>query len=179
MAEPFIAEIRMFGGNFAPVNWAFCDGSLLSISQNSALFSLLGTTFGGNGTTNFALPDLRGRVPVHAGSGPGLSPYALGQSGGTETVNLSVAQMPAHNHLVQPNCTAGVPQSPVNDPANAFPAATESSTGGPAIYGTPAGATMGATPSAVAGGSQPHPNIQPYLCVNFIIALQGIYPSRS
>jgi microcystin-dependent protein len=171
----------MFGGNFAPRGWATCDGQTLPISQNAALFSILGTTFGGNGTTTFALPDLRGRVPVHPGVGPGLSPYALGQSSGSETVTLLAGQMPAHNHLIGASNQAGT----VNDPTNAIaalintgsvrtPATTALGYTTPPQTGTMAAAAVSAT-----GGGQPHANIQPYLCVNFIIATQGVFPSRN
>jgi microcystin-dependent protein len=173
MAEPFLGEIRMFGGNFAPVGWAFCDGSLLSIAQNTALFSLLGTTYGGNGQTTFALPDLRGRVPIHQGQGPGLSPYVLGQSGGSENVTLLANQMPAHTHAI--NAT----ESPTtSDPAGAVPA--NEAANRTQIYGSrPDGTVMSPAMCGSAGGNQPFPVAQPFLCVSFIIALQGIYPSRN
>lgn len=177
MADPFIGEIRMFGGNFAPSGWALCNGQLLSISQNSALFSILGTSFGGNGQTTFGLPDLRGRVPINQGQGLGLSSYDIGQQGGSEQVTLLQTQMPAHNHIVNAtsdNATASA--------ASANLLATPSAGRGqnaPQIYGTGTAVTMGPTMIAPSGGSQPHENIQPYLCVTFIIALQGIYPSRS
>jgi microcystin-dependent protein len=171
MADPFLGEIRMFGGNFAPQGWALCNGQLLPISQNTALFAILGTTFGGDGRTNFALPNLQGRAPLHWGQGAGLSAYALGQSGGSENVTLSVSQMPAHNHLV--GCDAGDNGS-TSHPNGQLPA----STGGPAIYHANPDATMHQAMIQSAGGGQPHTNIQPYLCVTFIIALQGIFPSR-
>lgn len=169
MATPFIAQISMFGGNFAPRNWAFCSGQILSIAQNTALFSLLGTTYGGNGTTTFALPDLRGRVPIHPGQGPGLSNYSLGQQAGQENVTLITTQIPAHNHSLNANNGAS------NDtiPNGAF-----LSEG--AIYTTnAANAPMNAASIGPTGGNQPHTNIQPYLCVNFIIAQFGIFPSRN
>ena len=167
MSEPFLGEIVMFAGNFAPRGWAFCNGQLLPISQNTALFSILGTTYGGNGQTTFALPDLRGRAPVHAGQGPGLSNYALGESTGVESITLTTGQMPAHQHA-QPATNA---EEGTNRPSNAVPAK-----GG--VY---AGATDGTTlaPTTTAGSSQPHSNIQPVLAVNFIIALEGIFPSRN
>lgn len=171
MADPFLGEIRMFAGNFAPVGWATCDGQLLGIQQNAALFSLLGTYFGGNGTTNFALPDLRGRVPIHAGAGPGLSPYVLGQTAGTETVQLLLTQMPMHNHI---QACSSSPQSIQADPTNAV-CGTDTQT---AIYSTTANAQMSPQSIGLTGGNQPHDNLQPYLCVTFIIALQGIFPSR-
>ena len=167
MSEPFIGSVILFAGNFAPRGWAFCNGQILSIAQNTALFSLLGTTYGGNGQTTFALPDLRGRVPLHFGQGPGLSSYALGQSAGTESVTLNLNQMPAHTHS-QPATNAG---QNTNRPNAAVPAR-----GG--VY---AASTDGSAldPTTSAGGSQPHTNIQPYLALNYIIALEGIYPSRN
>lgn len=171
MSEPFVGEIRMFAGNFAPRGWAFCDGQLLAVSQNDALFSLLGTIYGGDGRTTFALPDLRGRIPIHAGSGPGLSPRSLGAKGGAEAVTVTVNQLPSHSHE---------PFAVSTDSADDF---------------NPAGKTLAATSydlyieedpdvsmagSAITqvGGSRSHGNLQPFLCVHFIIALFGIYPSR-
>ncbi len=169
MATPFIGMIVMFGGNFAPRSWAFCSGQILPIAQNTALFSILGTTYGGNGQTTFALPDLRSRVPIHPGQGPGLSPYSLGQQGGVETVTLTTNQMPAHNHSLVANNTAPNDNLPNG---NALADST--------IYTSAApNAQMNAASIGIAGGSQPHPNIQPYTCVNFIIAIQGIFPSRN
>jgi microcystin-dependent protein len=166
VADPFLGEIKMFGGNFAPNGWAMCNGQLLPIVQNSALFSLLGTTYGGDGIQTFALPDLRGRVPLHFGQGPGLSNYSLGDRSGEETVTLNTNQIPAHQHA-QPATAA---EEGTNRPGSAVPAK-----GG--VY---AAATDGTTmaPTTPAGGSQPHDNRQPYLGLNFIIALQGIYPPR-
>jgi microcystin-dependent protein len=173
MSEPFLGEIRMFGGNFAPRGWAFCDGQILSIAQNTALFSLLGTTYGGDGRTTFALPDLRGRAPVHAGQGPVLSPYSLGQSGGSESVTLNTSQMPSHNHLV--NVDTG-DNGTTSHPNGQYLA----STGSISIYNNATdGSTLNQGTVQTAGGSQPHSNLQPYLCVDFIIALEGIYPSRN
>ncbi|MGB6373934.1 MAG: tail fiber protein [Methylocella sp.] len=171
----------LVGFNFAPVGWAFCNGQLLSISQNTALFSLLGTTYGGDGVTNFALPNLQSRAPVGFGQGPGLSPYTLGQTTGTETVTLTVAQMPAHNHLVAANAANATASSPSgNDLAQSL---EPSGRGTPVnTYSTPPmTAPVTLDPAAVkpSGGSQPHANIQPVLAMNYIIALQGIYPSRS
>ena len=171
----------MFGGNFAPSQWAMCNGQLLSIAQNSALFAVLGTTYGGDGVQTFALPDLRGRAPVHPGSGPGLSPYVEGQIGGTETVTLLSTQMPSHNHLVGVSNAAGT----VTDPTNALPAQINTGTvrqpATTAFGYAPPPQTGTLAPAAVSstGGSQPHANIQPYLCVTFIIALQGVFPSRN
>jgi microcystin-dependent protein len=170
--EPFIGEIRMFAGNFAPRGWHFCDGSLLSISTNTALFSILGTTYGGNGQTTFGLPDLRGRMPMHAGNGPGLTPRSLGEMAGEQSVTLIPSQMPAHNHTV--GCQSSADKG---EPANAIPA-TEATGGAPVYSSQPADGTMSPAMIGMAGGSQPHDNMPPYLCVNFIIALQGIYPSR-
>ena len=169
--SPFIGEIILFAGNFAPRNWAFCNGQLLSISQNTALFSILGTTYGGNGQTTFALPDLRSRVPVHAGQGPGLSSYALGQVGGEETTTLTVNQMPAHAH------TATNPAANT-DPTSNRPAASLAPARGGAYGPTPAAQLAGPT-VAPTGGSQPHSNLQPHLTLNYIIALFGIFPSRN
>jgi microcystin-dependent protein len=176
MSQPFIGEIRLFGGNFAPRNWAFCNGQLLSIAQNTALFSLLGTTYGGNGQTTFALPDLRGRVPLHSGQGPGLSPRTLGESSGTETVTLLASQMPAHNHGLAGFAGEGGSSSP----ENSFIAEPVDGSGNvlPAFSGI-GNTSLNPASIGAAGGSQPHNNIQPYLCVNFIIALQGIFPSRN
>jgi microcystin-dependent protein len=167
MSEPFLGSIVLFAGNFAPRGWAFCDGQLLPIAQNQALFSLLGTTYGGNGQTTFALPDLRGRAPVHEGQGPGLQNYALGESAGEETVTLSAAQLPPHTHS-QP-ATNG--QQTTNRPNNALPArggvyANESD--GSALH-----------PTSSVGSGQPHDNRPPYLTLNYIISLDGIYPSRN
>ena len=176
MSEPFIGQIMMFGGNFAPRGWAFCSGQLLSISQNTALFSLLGTTYGGNGQTTFALPDLRSRVPVHAGQGPGLSSYSLGQQGGTETVTLLQANLPPHTHPVNAAGTAPAPAAAA--PANNFlaPAAR----GAPPIFSTgPGNTAMNAGMIGNTGSGTPVPNLQPFTVVHFIIALEGIYPSRN
>lgn len=172
MSEPFIAIILMFGGNFNPRGWAFCQGQLLSIAQNTALFSLLGTTFGGNGQTTFALPDLRGRVPIGFGQGPGLPPYALGQLGGTETTTLTQAQMPAHNHGIAGSSLAGNASLPTGAvPANSGALDKE--------YSTVLTSSVAMNPTGIAGGSQPFAIRDPYLCLNFIIALEGIYPSRN
>ena len=172
MSEPFLGEIRMFGFNFAPTGWALCNGQLLPINQNTALFSLLGTFYGGNGTTTFALPDLQSRVPVHQGTGTGLRTYVVGQSGGAETVKLNGDQMPAHSHRVRATRSAADSDNPF-DRVLAQPSQH-------AYLGAPDATTvMNSAMIADAGGGQPHDNIQPYLTVNFCIALTGIYPSRS
>jgi len=176
MAEPFIGQIVLFGGNFAPRGWALCNGQLLPISSNSALFSILGTTYGGDGRTSFGLPDLRGRVPMHPGTGPGLSPRTLGQRGGVEDVVLTASQIPEHNHSA--NCVT--PAGNSNDAVNNFWADDAGVSSG--TYHDGAGATpvpMNTNAIGNAGGGQPHTNIQPYQCVNYIIALVGLFPSRS
>ena len=170
MSDPFVGEIRMFAGNFAPQGWAFCDGRLLDVSQNEALFSLLGTTYGGDGRTTFALPDLRGRIPIHAGSGPGLSPRPLGSQGGTENETLSINQMAPHSHPFQGTDQPAVSPSPAGN-APAKPARN-------AYINEAPGSALAAGAVTSSGGSQSHTNLMPYLCVNFIIALFGIYPSR-
>lgn len=172
MSEPFIGEIRIVGFNFPPRGWATCDGQILSIAQNTALFSLLGTTYGGNGQTTFALPDLRSRVAIHQGQGLGLSQYVMGQIAGVESVTLTQQQMPAHNHTAVPGCSTD--DGNAGSPKNNFPASVGSS-----VYSTTSNASMGAAPTGLTGGSQPHTNIQPYLTVNFCIALEGIFPSRN
>ena len=171
--EGFIGEIRMFGGNFAPRTWALCDGQLLPISQNPALFSILGTTYGGDGRTTFGLPDLRGRVPMHPGNGPGLSSRRLGEKGGSETNTLTVAQMPSHNHTVNAVKVDGN----TNDPSGAYPANTKLLD---KEYSTETKDTA-MNPAMInnTGGNQSINNIQPYNNVNFIICLQGVFPSRS
>ena len=166
MASPYLAQISIFAGNFAPRGWAFCNGQILSIAQNSALFSLLGTTYGGNGQTTFALPDLRGRVPIHAGQGPGLSPYNLGQVSGAETTTLLATNLPAHNHGISASSGAQT----TNRPNNGYLAAGNR-------YATSPNATM--APTATTGAGQPFNNVQPYLTLNFIIAIEGIFPSRN
>lgn len=170
--DPFIGQIILFAGNFAPRGWALCNGQLLPIAQNTALFSILGTTYGGDGQTTFALPDLRGRVPIHPGQGPGLSPYQLGQRAGTETVTLTTQQMPIHSHGFTPGCSTDPPNA--QSPSNAVPAQLDTQT-----FGTEPNASMRPGNSTNAGGSQAHDNVQPYTCVNFVIALEGIFPSRN
>ena len=171
MSEPFVGEIRMFAGNFAPRGWAFCDGQLLAVSQNDALFSLLGTIYGGDGRTTFGLPDLRGRIPIHAGSGPGLSPRRLGAKGGAEKVTLTVNQLPSHTHPMQASNNAATTPNPENN------VLAETLTTTPYIQDTQ---TVNLSANAVTsvGGSRSHTNLMPFLCIHFIIALFGIYPSR-
>jgi microcystin-dependent protein len=168
----------MTGFNFAPVGWALCNGQTLSISQYSALFALLGTTYGGNGTTTFNLPDLQGRVPIHWGNGAGLTPYVIGENGGTENVTLLYNQMPSHNHLVNVNNQAG----PNQDPTNGILAEVNNGARPPVLAhcytNSAATGTLAPTALTTAGGNLPHANIQPFLTVNFIIALTGIFPSR-
>jgi microcystin-dependent protein len=174
MATPFLGEIKMFAGNFAPRSYAFCSGQILAIAQNTALFSILGTTYGGNGQTTFALPNLQGRVPIHAGQGPGLSTYSLGQVGGTETVTLNINQIPSHTHLLTANNGPGTSAAPANNMVLA------GSTARDRVYTTnPANVTLAPNAVGNAGGSQPFSNIQPYLAINFIIAIEGIFPSRN
>ncbi|NWK55952.1 phage tail protein [Verrucomicrobiaceae bacterium N1E253] len=183
MADPFLAEIKMFGGNFAPRGWAFCNGQLLAINNYQALFSLLGTTYGGDGRTSFGLPDLRGRAAIHSGNasaGPGLTPRPLGQKSGVEQVTLTANQIPSHHHTAS-NLKVGVSTqaADTDDPSGTvfgvgnedafFEGAANANMGDSSITGT----------TDNTGGSQPHTNMQPYLAVNYIIALQGTFPSRS
>ena len=170
MAQPYIGEIRMFGGSFAPQSWAFCDGQLQSIAQNNALFSLLGTTYGGDGQTTFALPDLRGRFPLHQGTGGGAT-YAMGQVAGVETVTLTVQQIPAHTHTPMANSGAGNQASPAGN-VWAASALGQFSSSAP-------GVAMNANALTNSGGSQPHDNMPPYLVITFIIALFGVFPSQN
>lgn len=176
--DPTLAVITMFAGNFAPRGWALCAGQLLPINQNQALFSLLGTTFGGNGTTNFGLPNLQGRTPIHAGQGPGLSPYALGQSGGAEFTNLLVSNLPVHSHTATFNFAVSNQAANSDEPAGNAPAngPTAAYLSGAALSGQLGGVSANV---ANTGGSQPIPLRQPYLGINFIIALEGIFPSRN
>ena len=173
MSEPFVAEIRIFAGNFAPRGWAFCNGQLLPISQNTALFSLIGTTYGGDGRSTTALPNLKGRVPMHPGRGPGLTARRLGQRGGKETVTLSEAQMPNHTHTLRGRNFArgGASRSPAD---NSF-----GNAGGAYVTGSDTNLkNLNALALPNAGGSQSHNNLQPFLAMTFIIALVGLYPSR-
>lgn len=175
MADPFVAEIRIFPFNFAPKGWAWCDGQLLPLSQNTALFSLLGTTYGGNGKSNFALPDLQGRAPMHPGQGPGLSLHDLGETGGSETVTLLESEIPAHSHALSANSDFATLQSP--SPARAL---ARSQNGNAYFPASPAPPLVQMSPNSLApaGGDQPHNNLQPYLTFYFSIALQGVFPPR-
>jgi microcystin-dependent protein len=172
MSEPFLGEIRPFAGNFAPRGWALCDGQLLSIAQNTALFSILGTAYGGDGRVTFALPNLQGRTPIGAGQGPGLSDRPLGESFGSSSVTLINSELPAHHHTFNGSrevATAGSPEGQVLASTSALP-----------VYHAPKSDRVALNPTSIApsGGSQPHNNLQPYLALTFIIALEGIFPSR-
>lgn len=171
MSEPFIAEIRIFAGNFAPRNWALCDGQLLQIAQNTALFSLVGTTYGGDGRTTFGLPNLQGRAPMHAGRGPGLANRRLGEMGGVTTITLSEAQMPNHTHTLVASSDDGDSLNPNSSHVGAGNNMFTSSTTGLGAM------AAGSLPAG--GGGQAHSNLQPSLTLNFIIALAGLFPSRS
>ncbi|MGH2721558.1 MAG: phage tail protein [Actinomycetota bacterium] len=173
MADPFVAEIRIYPFNFPPTGWAFCDGQLLPISQNTALFSLLGTTYGGDGKSTFALPNLQGRSPMQPGQGPGLSLHDLGETSGSETVTLLTSEIPSHSHGLLASPDAADVQSPAADRCLA-----RSSPGFAYGTGTPA-ATMAPQALAPAGGDAPHNNMPPYLTLSFCIALQGVFPPRS
>lgn len=171
-ATPYVGQIMAFGGNFAPQGWALCDGSLLPISQYETLFTLIGTTYGGDGQNTFALPDLRGRVPLHQGQGPGPSSYIMGQSGGVEEVTLTVGQLPQHSHPAMGSSGGGTSPSPsgavwAGSPINVYTA------------GGAANAAMSATSVSASGGSQGHDNMLPFVTLNFCIATEGIYPSQS
>lgn len=172
MSEPFIGEIRMFAGNFAPYGWAFCDGQLIAVAQNDALYSLLGTVYGGDGRTTFGLPDMRGRIPLHQGAGPGLSARRLGSKGGAEKETLTTNQLPSHAHDFNANTSV----------ADAAPPADKVVAKGAGVsFYKASGPNMSLASSIIshAGGSSPHTNLMPTLCVHFIIALYGIYPSRT
>ncbi len=180
--EGTIGEVRIFAGNFAPRAWAFCEGQLLPISQNTALFSIIGTIYGGDGRTTFALPDLRGRTAIGPGNGPGLSSYREGQKGGVETVTLNLTQIPSHNHLasgtVKPMAKNGQPDE--SNPGGQFPSSLTNSTEG---YAETPNTMMGESPVTISvnnnGGGQSHENRQPWLAIYYIICLQGVFPSRS
>lgn len=171
MSEPFVGEVRMFAGNFAPRGWAFCDGQLLAVSQNDALFSLLGTIYGGDGRTTFGLPDLRGRIPIHPGTGPGLSPRRLGAKGGAEKVTLTVNQLPSHSHHLQVSTNNGPEPNPQGNVLAGSTLVEAYADEQPLV-------NMASSSITNVGGSQSHTNLMPYLCIHFIIALVGIYPSR-
>ena len=170
--DPFVAEIRIFPFNFAPKGWAFCDGQLLPLSQNTALFSLLGTTYGGDGKSNFALPDLQGRAPMHPGQGPGLSLHDLGETGGSETVSLLESEIPSHAHNLMATSSTGSKPNPIgNAPARV--------TGATPYVAAANFVNFSDNALAPAGGDQPHNNMQPYLTLNMCIALQGVFPPRT
>jgi microcystin-dependent protein len=173
--DPFVAEIRIFPFNFAPTGWAFCDGQLMPISMNTALFSLLGTTYGGDGKSTFALPNLQGNAPMHPGQGPGLSLHDLGETGGSDTVTLLESEMPAHSHTLQAQTTPASLQVGAPDRSLAR------STGGFAYKQSPFTNLVSMAPAALSpsGGDLPHNNLMPYLTLNFCIALQGVYPPRT
>ena len=172
MSDPFIGEIMLFGGNFAPRGWAFCDGQLLAINSNSALFSLLGTIYGGDGRTTFALPDLRGRAPLHQGNGPGLGNRNIGQRGGAEQVTLNVTQIPSHTHALEGSSNEATTNAPGGGAVMADTNTALYSAGAP-------GSALSGLAVASNGGSQSHPNMMPYLAVNYCIALVGVFPSRN
>ncbi len=174
MADPFVAEIRIFGFNFAPTGWAFCDGQILPLSQNTALFSLLGTTYGGDGKSNFALPNMQGNAPMHPGQGPGLSLHDLGETGGSETVTLLQSEMPSHPHAFMAEATPANLKS-----ATSADGLARSSGGNAYLPPDNAVGAMSGSMIAPAGGDQPHNNMMPYLTLNFCIALQGVYPPRT
>jgi microcystin-dependent protein len=168
MSQPYVGEIRIFGGNFAPAGWAFCDGQEIPISENDTLFNLIGTTYGGDGMETFALPNLQGRVPLHMGQGPGLTNRTLAETGGTESETLSTQQIPLHNHTPLASGTGGS-DSPTGN-------VWGSSVTGKPYVAAPANASLNPSSIAPAGGSQPHDNMMPYLAVSYIISLYGIYP---
>ena len=171
MSDPFVGEIRMFAGNFAPRGWALCDGQLLAISTNNALFSLFGTIYGGDGRTTFGLPDMRGRVPLHHGSGPGLSPRSIGQKSGAESETLASTQLPSHTHPLQ----GSTDPATIPDPSgNVF-----ARTSGDAYGSDFSASNMNGAAVGNRGGNQSHTNLMPFQVVNFIVALVGVYPSRS
>ena len=174
MGTPFLGEVKMFAGNFSPRSWALCNGQLLPIAQNSAVFSFLGTTYGGNGQTNFALPNLQGNVPVHMGQGPGLSNYVLGQTGGEVNHTLTLSELPSHSHALRGTSSANT-GNPAAVPGSELLAATASAK----VYRSATNLVAMANGLSVGGGGQPHVNKQPYLGLTFIIALEGIFPSRN
>jgi microcystin-dependent protein len=173
MATPYIGEIRMFGGTFAPYGWSFCNGSLLPISQYSALFQLIGTTYGGDGVNTFALPDLQGRLPIHQGQGTGLQNYVIGSKAGSETVTLVQGQLPVHNHGAIGSATGSASSNPTNNTWGNNAIANKSF--GP---GTSANATMNNSSLSLFGNNLPHDNLMPFQAISFIIALEGVYPTQ-
>jgi microcystin-dependent protein len=175
MADPFVAEIRIFPFNFAPKGWAFCDGQLLPLSQNTALFSLLGTTYGGDGKSNFALPNMQGNAPMHPGQGPGLSLHDLGETGGSQTVSLLESEIPSHPHVM----SASGDVADNNNPANAMLAKPVGRGNNLYITNNSPLSALSDNALAPAGGDQPHNNMQPYLTLNFCIAMQGVFPPRT
>jgi microcystin-dependent protein len=171
MAQPYVGELRMFAGNFAPAGWMMCEGQLLPISENETLFQLIGTTYGGDGQATFALPDLRGRVPIHKGTGSSGSTYILAETGGAEEVTVTVNQMPIHSHPLIGTTSIGNDANATNN------VLAQASTFDPYNVSTPPATAMAAQSVGSTGGSQPHTNFQPYICLNFIISLFGIFPS--
>lgn len=173
MSDPFVGEIRMFGGSFAPAGWAFCAGQLMPISENDTLFNLIGTTYGGDGQETFGLPDLQGRIPIHAGQGPGISQnYQLGEKAGVESVTLTSQQIPIHNHAFVASTSAANSTTPVNQ-------VIAQSAQRAVYYEAPTTTALAATAISPVGGSQPHDNMMPFLVVTFIISLFGIFPSQT
>ncbi|AZO57370.1 MAG: phage tail protein [Mesorhizobium sp.] len=173
MSQPYVGEIRMFGGNFAPAGWMFCQGQLLPISENDTLFNLIGTTYGGDGQETFALPNLSGRIPIHAGQGPGMSQnYALGEAAGVESVTLTTSQIPAHGHALMASLNTASDPNPGGNVLATSPTIS-------AYVVDVAGAGLAGNSLTTAGGSNPHDNFMPYLCVNFIISLFGVFPSQT
>lgn len=173
MAQPYIGEVRMFGGNFAPVGWEFCDGQLLPISENDALFTLIGTTYGGDGQETFALPNLQSRIPLHMGAGPDGTTYQIGEMAGTEQETLTVQQIPIHSHPLLASTSNGSQTNPeggvlATSPGNVLPYIADSP-----------GVNMSPQAISPVGGSQPHGNVQPFLCINYIISLFGLFPSQT
>jgi microcystin-dependent protein len=172
MGQPYIGEIRMFGGNFAPVGWAFCDGQLIAISENDTLFNLIGTTYGGDGQETFALPDLRGRLPIHQGQSSSGTNYQIGEAAGVESVTLTTQQLPSHSHNLVVSSNNATKDAAKDNVLAQTPSYT------PYINANP-NADLAPNSMTPVGGSQPHENLMPYLCVNFIIALYGVFPSQN
>jgi microcystin-dependent protein len=172
MAQPYVGEIRMFAGNFAPAGWMFCDGQLLPISENETLFQLIGTTYGGDGESTFQLPNMQSRVPIHQGTGPDGVTYQLAEAAGVEEVTLSIQQIPNHTHPFLASTGAGTSNNPTDNALGASPSVDM-------FYGANTDADMSAQAVTPTGGSQPHTNLQPFLCINFIISLFGIFPSQN